>query len=92
MGGYGCARAWNESLGEYYDVHDSIATDQTARSPAHLQIHKAAGRWRLRQVVVDPAGDLDWGITAEVDLLASDESGAPVLTVLSFGCSLGSND
>lgn len=86
------ARAWNESLGEYYDVHDSIATDQTARSPAHLQIHKAAGRWRLRQVVVDPAGDLDWGITAEVDLLASDEAGAPVLTVLSFGCSLGSND
>ena len=41
---------------------------------------------------MDPAGDLDWGITAEVDLLASDESGAPVLTVLSFGCSLGSND
>ncbi|HEY9496734.1 MAG TPA: DUF3516 domain-containing protein [Intrasporangium sp.] len=39
----------------------------------------------MRQVVVDPDGDLDWGITAGIDLAASDEVGAAVLTVTGFG-------
>jgi hypothetical protein len=75
------ADAWNEALGAYYDEHDSITTDQSARSPALLQVTREPGRWLLRQVVVDPDGDLDWGITAEVDLAASDDAGAAVLTV-----------
>ncbi len=76
--------AWNDALGAYYDDHDSIATDQEARSPALLQVEKDPASWRLRQVVVDPDGDLDWGITAEVDLPASDEAGAAVLRVTGF--------
>ena len=78
------AEAWNEALGRYYEVHDSIATDQEARSPVNLQIEKAGRTWRLRQVVLDPEGDRDWGITAEVDLDASDSVGAAVLTVTAF--------
>jgi hypothetical protein len=78
------AQAWNDALGAYYDAHDSIATDQQARSPALLQIEKTPELWRLRQVVVDPDGDKDWGITAEIDLAASDDVGAAVLTVTAF--------
>jgi superfamily II RNA helicase len=78
------AQAWNDALGAYYDAHDSIATDQQARSPALLQIEKTPQLWRLRQVVVDPDGDNDWGITAEIDLAASDDAGAAVLTVTGF--------
>jgi superfamily II RNA helicase len=78
------AETWNDALGAYYDEHDSIATDQQARSPGLLQIEKLPTSWRLRQVVVDPEGDRDWGITAEVDLAASDEVGAAVLTVTGF--------
>ncbi len=78
------ADAWNEALGAYYDEHDAIATDQQARSPALLQVEKVPGEWRLRQVVVDPDGDRDWGVTAVVDLTASDEVGAAVLTVTGF--------
>ena len=78
------AENWNETLGTYYDEHDAIATDQQARSPGLLQIEKTATEWRLRQVVVDPDGDRDWGITAVVDLAASDEVGAAVLTVTAF--------
>lgn len=80
--------AWNDALGAYYDEHDSIATDQAARSPALLQVERVGSgpdrRWLLRQVVVDPAGDRDWGITAEVDLAASDEAGAAVISVTGF--------
>jgi superfamily II RNA helicase len=78
------ANAWNDALGAYYEEHDSIATDQAARSPKLLQVDKDPGVWRLRQVVVDPDGHLDWGITAEVVLAASDEVGAAVLSVTGF--------
>jgi superfamily II RNA helicase len=78
------AQAWNHALGEYYERHDAIGTDQEARSPALLQVERTATTWRLRQVVLDPEGDRDWGITAEVDLAASDEVGAAVLTVTGF--------
>jgi hypothetical protein len=79
------AIAWNDALGAYYEEHDSIATDQAARSPHLLQVEKEPDVWRLRQVVVDPDDHLDWGITAEVDLAASDEVGAAVLSVKGFG-------
>ncbi|MDC5696612.1 DUF3516 domain-containing protein [Intrasporangium calvum] len=78
------AEAWNDALGAYYDEHDSIATDQEARSPGLLQVEKLPTTWRLRQVVLDPDDDRDWGITAEIDLAASDEVGAAVLTVTGF--------
>ena len=78
------AQAWNDALGRYYAVHDVIVVDQDARSPRMLQVDRSPDAWRLRQVVVDPEGDLDWGITAEVDLRASDEVGAAVLTVTGF--------
>ena len=35
----------------------------------------------MRQILDDPAGDHDWGISAEVDLAASDEAGTAVVTV-----------
>ncbi|MEO7132207.1 MAG: DUF3516 domain-containing protein [Dermatophilaceae bacterium] len=76
--------AWNDALGAYYDEHDSLATDQEARSPALLQVEKTSTQWRLRQVVIDPAGDHDWAIVATVDLAASDEAGAAVITVTAF--------
>ena len=43
------------------------------------------GTWVVRQVLDDPAGDHDWAIVASIDLDASDEAGAPVLTVLHVG-------
>ena len=51
-----------------------------ARAPLMLAVTEehAPRRWHVRQVLDDPAGDRDWGITAEVDLEASDEEGAPV--------------
>ena len=33
----------------------------------------------------DPAGDRDWGITADVDVAASDEAGEPVLRIVDVG-------
>ena len=41
--------------------------------------------WLVRQTFDDPAGDHDWGLTALVDLDASDAAGAAVLRVLDVG-------
>jgi Domain of unknown function (DUF3516) len=39
----------------------------------------------VRQIFDDPAGDHDWGISAAVDLAASDEAGAAVLRITDVG-------
>jgi hypothetical protein len=41
--------------------------------------------WTVRQVFDDPQGDHDWGITATVDLDASDEIGSAVVHVTHVG-------
>ena len=39
----------------------------------------------MRQILDDPAGDHDWGISAEIDLAASDELGAAAVRVTRVG-------
>jgi len=77
---------WPEVLDAYYDEHDEIRVDADARSARMVQIDEhpegQPGTWRVRQVIADPAGDHDWGITASVDLTASADQGVAVLRVL----------
>jgi superfamily II RNA helicase len=77
--------AWASALEPYFDEHDEIGTGADARGPALLIIDPRPGRWLVRQIFDDPAGDHDWGISAEVDLAASDEAGAAVLRVTDVG-------
>jgi hypothetical protein len=48
-------------------------------------ITEDADHWSVRQIIDDPAGDHDWGISAEVDLPSSDESGVAVVRVTDVG-------
>ncbi|MFD1718199.1 DEAD/DEAH box helicase [Georgenia deserti] len=41
--------------------------------------------WLVRQTFDDPEGDRDWGLTALVDLDASDRAGKPVVRTLALG-------
>jgi superfamily II RNA helicase len=75
------ADEWADELAAYYAEHDEIGTGPDARGPKLLQIEQQPDRWLVRQVLDDPAGDHDWSIDAEVDLVASDEAGAAVVTV-----------
>jgi hypothetical protein len=56
-----------------------------ARGPALLIIDRRPDVWRVRQILDDPAGDHDWGISAVVDLDASDEAGSAVLRITDVG-------
>ena len=63
--------------------HDELLTGPDARGPKLLRIEEVPddALWRVRQVFDDPAGDHDWGISAEVDLAGSDQEGAAVVRV-----------
>ena len=74
------AEAWREAMEPYfaeYDRHRHRRRRPRAGAAARRRASRSA--WLVRQVFDDPEGDHDWGITAEVDLAASDEAGEPVV-------------
>jgi len=75
------ATAWASALEPYFAEHGVLQTGANARGPALLIIDAQADRWLVRQILDDPAGDHDWGISAEVDLAASDAEGTAVVRV-----------
>ncbi|SFQ22637.1 Superfamily II RNA helicase [Amycolatopsis arida] len=76
------AEAWADALDDYFAEHDEIGTGADARGPALLLIEREPDVWRVRQIFDDPAGDHDWGISAEIDLAASDEAGHAVVRIV----------
>ena len=78
-------RRVGDALEPYFEVHDEIGTGPDARGPALLIIDEQPGHWVVRQIFDDPAGDHDWGISAVIDLAASDEAGSAVLRITDVG-------
>jgi hypothetical protein len=76
---------WASALEGYFEVYDEIGTGPAARGPGLLIIDEQPGQWAVRQILDDPAGDHDWGISAVVDLAASDEAGSAVLRITDVG-------
>jgi hypothetical protein len=79
------ASAWESALDAYFEIHDEIGTGPDARGPGLLIIDQRPDSWAVRQILSDPAGDHDWGISAEVDLDASDEAGSAVVRITDVG-------
>ncbi|MEU0840568.1 DUF3516 domain-containing protein [Streptomyces sp. NPDC005962] len=79
--------AWADALDAYFEEYDELGTGPQARGPKLLRIEEQPehGLWRVRQTFDDPNGDHDWGISAEVDLAASDEEGRAVVRVTDVG-------
>ncbi|WP_298041468.1 RNA helicase [uncultured Microbacterium sp.] len=75
------ADGWDAALDGYFADHDEILTGPDARSAKLLILTEGASEWTARQIFDDPAGDHDWGISATIDLAASDEAGEAVVTV-----------
>jgi hypothetical protein len=74
---------WTAAMEGYFEEHDELGSGPPARGPHLLMVEEEPTRWSVRQIFDDPAGDHDWGISAQVDLAASDEAGTAVVTVTS---------
>ncbi|MEU4686901.1 DEAD/DEAH box helicase [Streptomyces xinghaiensis] len=81
------ADAWADAMEAYWDEYDDLGTGPDARGPKLLRIEEDPehGLWKVRQTFADPDGDHDWGISAEVDLAASDEEGRAVVRLTDVG-------
>jgi superfamily II RNA helicase len=79
------AEAWEDAIEPYFEAFDEIGIGSNARGPALLIITEEPGRWDVRQIFDDPAGDHDWGISAEVDLEESDETGTAAIRITEVG-------
>ncbi len=73
---------WRQALDAFFEEHDEIVLDADARSMAYLAIdasdERSAHVWHVLQTFKDDADDRDFGIAADVDLDATQESGAVV--------------
>jgi len=76
------AEMWADAVEPYFATHTTLGTSADARGPKLLIIDVQPGTWMVRQIFDDPAGDHDWGISAEVNLAASDDAGVAVVTVI----------
>ena len=80
------ADRWAGAMDEYFGEYEDIHTDAAARAPHHLAIDDAEdGVWRIRQALADPEENYDFSMRATVDLLSSDEEGAPVIRMDEVG-------
>ena len=75
------ADRWEKAMEGYFADHDELRTGADARGPALLLVDEQPGNWQVRQIFDDPAGDHDWGISAEIDLAGSDDAGTVVMTM-----------
>ena len=80
------AQRWARAMEQYFAEYDEVGLGPDARGPQLLRIEEQPGVWQVRQTFADPAGDHDWGISARVDLVASDAEGAAVVTVTGVDC------
>lgn len=79
------ADAWTDALEPYFDLHGEIGTGSDARGPKFLIIDQRPRRWQVRQIFDDPAGDRDWGFTADIDLAESDDQGTAAVVITNAG-------
>ncbi|MGM7667248.1 DEAD/DEAH box helicase [Microbacterium sp. A93] len=94
------AHDWADALDGYFGEYEDIDDGPAGRGPQYFRVDASpkpgpdggapvgvTGHrwWQVRQVLVDPEGNLDWGINAVVDLDASDEAAHPVVHVVSVG-------
>ncbi|MGI8808744.1 MAG: DEAD/DEAH box helicase [Acidimicrobiales bacterium] len=77
------ADRWRQALEPYFADHAFIGTGPDARGPQLLMVEEGSGAWRVRQIFDDPEADHDWGISATVDLAASDSAGKAVVQIRS---------
>lgn len=75
-------RRWREALDAYYEVHEEILLDADARSAAFFSVdethEKTDHLWHVHQIFSDPDADHDFGIAADVDLDATQDTGEVV--------------
>jgi len=80
------AQRFERALAPFFAQHGELVFNQAARHAEWTQIATdGARRWKVTQVLLDPAGDNDWCIEGEIDLSGETEPDGPLLRVSRIG-------
>ncbi len=79
------AERFAEALAPYWSEYDAIQIGPDARSSAQVQIERSDAEWKITQILLDPDEHRSWHMRFRVDLAASREAAAPVLTLEYIG-------
>ena len=84
-GGTLTADDWADALDDYFEEYADIDDSPAARAADLLILRRTGRLWTARQILKDPEGNRDFGLDAEIDLDASDESGSAVVRITRAG-------
>jgi len=70
-----------EALTPYWDEHEAIGIDTSARAGALFRLDETVTPWTATQVLDDPDGHHDWQLRCHVDPEATDDQGRAVLVL-----------
>ena len=72
-------RKWRSVLDEFFEAHESLYINQDARSKRYFSVdtreEKTQHRWHAHISFLDAESDIDFGISADVDLDATKTAG-----------------
>ena len=86
-GGPWIAERLRQTLAVYHTQHGRLRLDPEARNLRHTYVTPAEDkrRWRIQQMLIDPADANDWVAEFDTDLVLSRASGEPALRLLRIG-------
>ncbi|MFQ5698545.1 MAG: DEAD/DEAH box helicase [Myxococcota bacterium] len=77
---------FERALEPYFAEYSEILFTPAARQPHRTEIRELGpGRWRVQQVLLDPAGDELWCIRGEVESASGADGTEPLLTLHAIG-------
>ncbi|MCZ6782468.1 MAG: DUF3516 domain-containing protein [Proteobacteria bacterium] len=80
------AERFRLALAPFLEEYERIVFDPPARRNDLTWMRERESRlWDVRQVLVDPAGDNQWNVEAELDLRTGDVPAGPLLAVRAIG-------
>jgi superfamily II RNA helicase len=80
------AERFEAALAPFFEVYGQLIADHRARQSQWSVIEEEqGGKWRVRQVLLDPQEDNTWYLEARVDLHRDDAGDGPLLELLHIG-------
>jgi superfamily II RNA helicase len=80
------ASRFEQELAPYWAEHPYIDQTPRARRPEHTFVEKTGPKsYRVRQRLVDEAGEVDWVVEGAIDLAADRDEEAPLVAVVRIG-------
>jgi len=82
---------WQNAVESYFAIYENAEISQDARNVSLCKITEHQKKWKVQQNILDPQGNCDFIIEAEIDLDESDQLGYPAWRTLYASSEINGN-